>query len=339
MSDNPSGGRQYVVHVHGGKNLAVSAAEASLAAISLRVEECPDVYRGLARLARSDGDRPAAVIVCVDGLGDRELGFFPIVARQWSDVRVYVYSSPDFEVTARKAIGRGGCEVLGDEAICSLTVSPETSEMRSEEEFLLEEQLADQDEEPAEASLEEATASGYLGEGEEVFQADDEDALDLEEGRAIDMERFGFPEPASFPEDDTTEEERTAGDRVGPAGDEEEAVGLADGRSGSPAWTDEGPHRLPPVPATEEIEEVYEEGEDGKEPAHARVPWLRYSDGPVRRPPGSDEGKPAAPSTPESDDSCDVSSDAPLLCDEELEALIGDGINLFGEEEEEEDDQ
>lgn len=65
-----------------------------LAAAFLDVDSCGDVYRGLARLGRSESDAPHAVIVCVDGLGAAEMEFFSLISRVRRGVNVYVYAYP-----------------------------------------------------------------------------------------------------------------------------------------------------------------------------------------------------------------------------------------------------
>ncbi len=85
-----------ILHIRPEPATAAVAGEmdALLAAAFLDVDSCSDVYRGLARLGRSEPNAPRAVIVCVDGLGAAEMEFFGLVPRVRRSVNVYVYAYP-----------------------------------------------------------------------------------------------------------------------------------------------------------------------------------------------------------------------------------------------------
>ncbi len=95
-----------------------------LAAASLDVDSCSDVYRGLARLGRGEPNAPRAVIVCVDGLGAAEMEFFGLVSRVRRSVNVYVYAYPHGgeRSTSRvaRAIGLGATGQATEDVIRTL---------------------------------------------------------------------------------------------------------------------------------------------------------------------------------------------------------------------------
>lgn len=83
-----------VLHIRPEPAAAVGEMDTLLAAASLDVDSCGDVYRGLARSGHSGADAPCAVIVCVDGLGAAEMEFFSLISRVRRGVNVYVYAYP-----------------------------------------------------------------------------------------------------------------------------------------------------------------------------------------------------------------------------------------------------
>ncbi len=99
------------------------SVDALLESASLRVAACPDVYRGLARLLSAASQTPAAVIVCVDELGPREMEFFSIVSRRRPGLLVYVYGRPRFESRLTQAVGLGAAGRVTEEAILRLAAA------------------------------------------------------------------------------------------------------------------------------------------------------------------------------------------------------------------------
>ncbi len=111
-------------------SLPAGEMDAMLAAASLGVDTCSDVYQGLARLclvldapqlaSRATADvrphgessasveeAPWAIIVCMDGLSQAELEFFFIVPRTFQGVKVYVYGGARSKTRIGRAIELG----------------------------------------------------------------------------------------------------------------------------------------------------------------------------------------------------------------------------------------
>jgi hypothetical protein len=101
MPGDATDNRPRVLHVTGRGAESRGEVESKLEAAGLQVESCEDVYRALARIMRSLAARPAAVVVCLDGMGGKELDFFRLISRFDSSLRVYVYggSRPESRFT------------------------------------------------------------------------------------------------------------------------------------------------------------------------------------------------------------------------------------------------
>lgn len=94
--------------------------DALLAATSLSVDCCPDVYRGLARLCRAEGDDVRGVIVCVDGLGTAELAFFAIASRVRHGLDLLVYADDPSSTWIATALERGATGLTTERTIQAL---------------------------------------------------------------------------------------------------------------------------------------------------------------------------------------------------------------------------
>ncbi|UCC30433.1 MAG: hypothetical protein JSU86_19810 [Phycisphaerales bacterium] len=94
-----------------------------LASTSLHVEECGDLYRGLARLCRDDWEAPRAVVVCVDGLGKAEMEFFSIISRTRPRTYVYVYGDERAASLIATAIELGAAGKATDDVILNLAAT------------------------------------------------------------------------------------------------------------------------------------------------------------------------------------------------------------------------
>ncbi len=94
-----------------------------LASTSLHVENCGDLYRGLARLCREDREVPRAVILGVDGLGKAEMEFFSIVSRTRPRTYVYVYGDQRSASRIAAAIDLGATGEATDDVIRNLAAT------------------------------------------------------------------------------------------------------------------------------------------------------------------------------------------------------------------------
>jgi hypothetical protein len=122
-----------VLHIHSIPSLQAEDVDDRLAAASLEVNGCGDVYRALARLAGSEVSRFRAVIVSLDGLDPSEFEFFSLVARLQRDLPVYVYAGPRSDSRVQKALDLGAAGRVTTEVIDSLA-PPEEDRVASDEE-------------------------------------------------------------------------------------------------------------------------------------------------------------------------------------------------------------
>ncbi len=110
MSDPATTGS--VLHIRHDADLsqATDNVTAWLTAAKLSVDSRPDVYRGLARLLRSDENSFPAVIVCVDSLDAPEMEFFALIARIRTATKTYAYGSrrADPRIERAKSLGARG---------------------------------------------------------------------------------------------------------------------------------------------------------------------------------------------------------------------------------------
>ncbi len=246
MSDTPSDLETRVLHIRKEPVDFAPATEwdSALAAISVAVDTCGDVYRGLARLSRSGGCDPSAVLVCLHGVGPCELEFFSIMRRLRPDVGVFVYGDARSQDRIARAIELG--------------------------------------------------ATGRAGDG--LIEA-------LSAARAAPPTRF-TPVPAA--EDQTRSRLPASAEPAGePASRQPRRL--------SETETDD----LPASPQTS--------------PPPARVPWLRYSDGPARTGPSPDKSTDAVV-TASGHRKLRTPPDEPLLTSEELNALLEDDIAAIAPE-------
>lgn len=115
MSDRAASTNPFILHIEGLSPQPGRIAE-ELDSLSVTVETCPDVYRGLARLGQAQ-KAPLAVLVCVDDLDPRELLFFQVGARFYPRVPLYAYGSGRAEALITQALecgasGRATVELL-----------------------------------------------------------------------------------------------------------------------------------------------------------------------------------------------------------------------------------
>jgi hypothetical protein len=122
-----------VLHIHSVPSPHAEDLDSRLAAASLDVKDCGDVYRALARLARSDVSRFRAVFVCLDGLDPYEFEFFSLVARLQRDLPVYVYAGPRSDSRVQKALDLGAAGRVTTEVIDSLAPAHEDRVASDEE--------------------------------------------------------------------------------------------------------------------------------------------------------------------------------------------------------------
>ncbi|MGB2988301.1 MAG: hypothetical protein WBE26_20720 [Phycisphaerae bacterium] len=108
------------IRVDPSQSASADKMDALLAATSLQVDVCGDVYRGLARLCRSWSDALRAVIVCVDGLGSAELEFFSIASRSCRGVSVHVYGDERSTARITRAVELGAAGRVTEEMIREL---------------------------------------------------------------------------------------------------------------------------------------------------------------------------------------------------------------------------
>jgi len=92
-----------------------------LASLPLETDWCGDVYRGLARLLRPSANRPQAVIVCLDGLGNPEFEFFAIVSRLCRDLKIYAYAAASAKSRIARAVELGATGPATRESLEELT--------------------------------------------------------------------------------------------------------------------------------------------------------------------------------------------------------------------------
>ena len=259
MPDNSTDNRPLVFHVTGRTTDSGRETQRKLQATGAQVESCEDVYRGLARIMRSLAARPAAVVVCVDGIGSAELDFFRLISRFDSSLPVYVYGGSRSESRAVRAIEFGATGRLTDTILESFEPAP-TSPL--------------------------------------------------------------LPDSGRVPSDTSRAREDAE-----PTESAEEVERVCDDPKGEPAVEEIRPVPLPPEQAATPVSPVDGDQSDDRDvpSAPVRVPWLRYDDHPVRRPPSTREAKSRAPASDAEDrPSADGDSYEPLLTHAELEALIGD---------------
>jgi len=128
-----------------------------------------------------------------------------------------------------------------------------------------------------------------------------------------------FPDPGHVPSDTSCAREEAE-----PAA---QAERVCDDPKDEPAVEEMRPVPLPPEQAATPGSPVDGDQSDDRDlpSAPVRVPWLRYDDHPVRRPPSTREAQSRAPASDAEDrPSADGDSYEPLLTHAELEALIGD---------------
>ncbi len=229
------------------------------------VEHCGDVYAGLARLGRRDRATPAAVVVCVDGLGRSEMEFFRLVATMRARVSVYVYGSPRYAANVDDALSCGADGVLDDGILRSLANRRYGAEL--------------------------GDSAPVVGRGRQAMA---EPAANLDEPRVTPS--------------------------IARPSDEE------------PDVADEFDQPEPAAPSADGSTDESEANSDSQ----ARVPWRRYARTPQRTPPAKPPAKPAqkqegarAPDR--------VKPHAPLLTEDELDALFCDDVSAIAPDDSEED--
>lgn len=104
--------------------------EEMLDACPVKIGTAADVYRGMALLGGKTAAWPKAIIVNLDGLGPAEYEFFPIAARRFPEVRIYVYGSIRTASEIERAIQGGATGELTDEVLAALTDHAQDQEER-----------------------------------------------------------------------------------------------------------------------------------------------------------------------------------------------------------------
>jgi len=308
MSDNRVDGQDYVLHIRSGSDRVVEKMEHQLGGVGLKVDSCTDVYRGLAQLISANRPKPSAVIVCVDGLSARELEFFPIVSRHRPGVPVYLYGASVGGSLSAEALELGASGVATKAVIESLGgVSSRASEIIDQEETAL-----------AESTADEAYHNGKpSGSSEDYCACEPPDMDEKETDRSVEealLEQLdGDIEPDSIEADEPLGEQTESGPMFVAGEAEKEAADEGDVGVHTPSEPIEAEESFRGQTELDDSGEgALEDDRDDAARGAARVPWLRYEDGPVRQPPPAD---PVAHET---------ELDTPLLTDEEYDALIGD---------------
>jgi len=285
-----------------------------LASVGCIVEECGDVFRGLARMLRSEGDAADAAAVCVDALSAEEFEFFSILSRRRKDVPVFVYGAPHSEEKIERAIRIGAGARLTNETLSRVVARrsrdiavPPTKETvdRSGE------RLKTSDGREV-SGFESPTAEAV---GHPVESVDRSGGL-LQSSGALKESSFESPtaEAVGHPVREVSGFESPTAEAVGhpvvpdggrvasttrPAGSAERGTRNAEMLR---ADTDDAqvtttgttaPERAPTARTagdngsgvSKNFEEQGAAAEDEELSGPVRVPWLRYSDAPVRRPP------------------------------------------------------
>jgi hypothetical protein len=320
--------RSHLLHIRSApaESRAARATEESLAAISVPMDVCGDVYRGLARLVRGQEDPPAVVFVCVDDLGPAELEFFGLVGRAVPGIRVYVYGAERAERRMADAVARGATGAVTQEVLDRLRLDAGRSAKRDT--------TAVASDVRSRITTAQAAAPGSAGVARpDLESADDlsDDAVHAEPDRENDTETARDtdepPKPAAARDlqeiPHTPVREAHDGPRrdvfgSGEPAETEDAVESDD--TGAPdRWREEAPR-----PVTSDAPDVGSAPNDQGGPRTGRVPWLHYEDRPVRkgppRPTPQDRMRPTEASPPSR------GPVKPLLSEEELRALIGDDV-------------
>lgn len=265
------------------------------------VEARADVYGGLAALGRMT--RAKVAVVSVDVLEGLEFEFFGLAARLKPEIVVLVYGRAASDVKLEQAIARGAAERATPFAL--RTLAARFSEI-------------------------DGTAIGIVDEDAAVDEEEVEEAIadEVDEHEAADLNEVVAEEPA----DDASEAHAIADEPL-----VVEAVGPFVEEVFDESEEDEAGEIEVEEPDT--TNEAHQEDDEPASPA--RVPWVKASDEPERRPPM--RTPPKAPEgqlpprlhpvpVPRSEDDMPRGSSEEresLLSPEELAALLGDEFEIF----------
>ena len=338
MSDAADQPVPKVLHIVTGSAQMAAEVEADLRALGLRIERCGDVYRGLARLQPNGADLAAAVIVGVDRLNSDQFEFFQHAAHLQPSMPLLVYGLGRHVFKLERALQQGATARLSEEALQELGQPP-----NAEGDLSL----------PSSRATSEAQAPIV--------------AEELVGGVLAETPAAGKTKPAPRTEDlGVMAEAQTMGEpEEADEFEEEGEFEIQDEQAHAeeflePTSRDEAPAARPEAELDEsQPEPSAREPDVEAEPAPAsrpRVPWIRDTDRPVRRPPPAPttparpqpepadepearrdarpEPVPAAPphevpaESLESKQKSDDDKYAPLLSAEEWRALMGDDDDI-----------
>ena len=277
--------------------------DAVLETLPFAVQNCGDVYRGLARLCREKEGQEAwqAIFVCVDGLGSAEMEFFSIVSRTRRDLDVYVYGGDRSASQVARAIERGASGEATEEVVRKLAAMPVTESRVGSA--------------PPEVPRGESAANSeaptvqHPGTGESAREPSPHPAASDVAASIAQVE----PSVSASAEPGATTSDQQHADIAGIPS------------TATPAEPPETTSDETSAAQADETE-AREEADDKASAATVRVPWLRYGDGPARTPPKRSESSPNRSESPRRSASKASPQHEPLLTDEELQALLGDDI-------------
>lgn len=324
MQDDPPTSQPVLLHVAPSDGSDGHTVSQWIRAADLRTHRCDDVYRALAYLGRYEGAIPG-VVVNVTTLGSPEMEFFSIMAREFRAARVLVYGDDRSDAKVARALELGATGRADQSSIQGIqrdAVSHTAYDGAGAPDG------ADADVESVDDFDRPAVVDGPETSGSSRRNGD-RDTADAAPGAAVtpfavrpqscvDQQgggRTGSDDaaaPIGAEEDDfrflrsaAESEDRIEGEWTVPCDDDPselatEAVGDGKGVIGGVIG--------------EDSRSVIDQAPSGD----VRVPWKKYANAPVRRPPErmNDAIKPVPLEY------------QPLLSDEELAALLGDDTSV-----------
>ncbi len=253
------------------------------------VDTFHDVYRALASICRGPDDPPPIVLVDLATVGEAEMDVFRVLSRHCPRVEVYVYPADPHAPRAARALEHA-------------TGGPLTRDV-------LEELLSRRPVFPAADAPASSTGDAAVPATEPPARAVEGTTGDAAANAPVDQRREperSFP-PAAPADSSEREEPRPA-------------LEATEGDS-SPSFHAEVEAEPSPPADDRQDRQGEREDEEEDESGPVRVPWVRYEDAPRRTPPGRVPPGAERTSPVRRDGVGDRS--APLLTDEELEALLG----------------
>ncbi len=318
---------------------AADRMEERLGAGLSTVAVCGDVYHGLARLVRRQGEWAPVVLVCVDDLSPAEMEFFRITARSLPGTDVYVYGVERSAKRVAGAIERGATGEVTDDLLQELSIVADPT--------------------PAVAS----NADDALVSVSEIFPGSSETVRAIENAAHADppltADAGQDSQPAVAGAVASPAAARTESDEGKPAVDPSTTTPaaahtperLADGATGEiPRGPINETHETVPrgdsveatvtpvessTPIVDDNPDDDADGNVDSSGGAGRVPWLRYDNVPVRKAP-SRKGPVDSPRQ-NTGASSPPSLREPLLSEEELRALIGDDVAAIGPDDDEDE--